>query len=197
MLVMAIFVFIRLQFFYADNSSELCGKYLRMKKYYHIYTKGLEDDIIFRCEDDFVAGMNYVPIVLYGRDLTLLAFVLMSNHFHFILYGTEDAVRDFIEIYKNQMSRYLNKKYGTCKLLRRIRTGISLIANNEVMKEKIAYVLNNPVTAGLNCFMSGYEWGSGRCYFAGTDDSKVCTCLSDVTVRGQRTFLRSHVKFPQ
>lgn len=53
-----------------------------MKRYWHIYTKGLEDDLIFRCEEDFVVGMNNVPVALHGKDIVILAFVLMTNHFH-------------------------------------------------------------------------------------------------------------------
>ena len=59
-----------------------------MKKFYHVCTKGLEDDVIFRKDTDYVAGMNFVPISLLGLAIKILAFTLMSNHFHFLLYGT-------------------------------------------------------------------------------------------------------------
>ena len=97
-----------------------------MKRYWHIYTKGLEDDLIFRCEEDFVVGMNYVPVALHGKDIVILAFVLMTNHFHFIVCAREDVARQFIETYKNLVSRYVYVKYSTSELLKGVNAGILL-----------------------------------------------------------------------
>ena len=168
-----------------------------MKRYWHIYTKGLEDDLIFRCEEDFVVGMNYVPVALHGKDIVILAFVLMTNHFHFIVCAREDVARQFIETYKNLVSRYVYVKYSTSELLKGVNAGISMITETEKLKEKIAYVLNNPVAAGINCFPQRYEWGSGECYFAGEDRNGFCVPLSSYQVRVQRKMLRSHTKLPQ
>ena len=57
---------------------------MNVKRYYHVYTKGLEDDVIFRNREDFVAGMNYVPVSLKNAGVDVIVFVLMSNHFHFL-----------------------------------------------------------------------------------------------------------------
>ena len=89
-----------------------------MKRYYHVYTKGLEQDVIFRERADYIVGMNYVPVSLHGLDLQLLAFVLMSNHFHFVIYGTKDECDRFINLYKLLVSRYVRIRYGTAKILR-------------------------------------------------------------------------------
>lgn len=169
-----------------------------MKCYYHVYTKGLEDDVIFRCDEDYVAGMNYVPVVLNGKDIFVLAFVLMSNHFHFILYATQQDAIEFINAYKILVSRYIFEKYGVSELLRKVKAGVSVIRDeSEELKEKIAYVLNNPTAAGINCFATGYEWGSGRCYFSGIRRQDMNVPLSSYSVRAQRTLLHSHVKLPQ
>ena len=60
-------------------------------KFFHVYTRGLEDDVIFRDRGDYVAGMNYVPVSIKLSEVHALAFVLMSNHFHFILGGTKES----------------------------------------------------------------------------------------------------------
>ena len=60
-----------------------------MKKYYLITTEHLEDKLWFREEEDFVVGMNYVALqALLSPEVLVLAFILMSNHVHFVLYGT-------------------------------------------------------------------------------------------------------------
>jgi REP element-mobilizing transposase RayT len=55
--------------------------------YFHVYTKGLEDALVFRDREDFVAGMNLVAVVCFSVNVRLLAFVLMSNHVHFVVKG--------------------------------------------------------------------------------------------------------------
>lgn len=166
-----------------------------MKRYYHVYTKGLEQDVIFRERADYIVGMNYVPVSLHGLDLQLLAFVLMSNHFHFVIYGTKDECDRFINLYKRLVSRYVRIRYGTAKILRSVQTSCTEIdPDNEALKRLIAYVLNNPVKAGINCMPQNYEWGSGRCYFTNFDRNPHKRPLSDFGVREQIALLKSETK---
>ena len=168
------------------------------KRFYHVYTKGLERDIIFRERADYVTGMNYVPVSLTGLDLKLLAFVLMSNHSHFVFYGSKEEIMRFINMYKRLVSRYISNKYGDRKLLRAIETGCTEIdLNNEGLKRITAYVLNNPVKAGVNCLPQNYEWGSGACYFSNIDVYAETVPLSYMSVREQIRLLRSETKVNQ
>lgn len=162
--------------------------------FYHVYTKGLEDDVIFRERCDYVVGMNYVPVSLCGMDAVMLAFVLMSNHFHFIIYATREECELFIDRYKRLVSRYVRNKYGTRKILRSVKTSCSEIdLTDEGLKRLIAYVLNNPVKAGVNCMPQNYEWGTGWCYFTNIEYAP-CKRLADFGVRQQTKILKSEVK---
>lgn len=166
-----------------------------MKRYYHVYTKGLEQDVIFRERADYIVGMNYVPVSLHGLDLQLLAFVLMSNHFHFVIYGTKDECDRFINTYKKVVSMYVRKKYGTRKILRAVKVSCSEVdSRDDGLKRLIAYVLNNPVKAGIKCLPQNYEWGSGRCYFTNLMEGHLLKQLSDYNVREQIALLKSEVK---
>lgn len=170
----------------------------RGRRYFHVYTKGLEDDIIFKERADFIAGMNYVPVAMAGLCIDLLAFVLMSNHFHFIIYADKHECERFIDNYKRLVSRYVRNKYGTSKILRAVKTSCCVIEQaDEGLKRLIAYVLNNPVKAGINCMPQNYEWGSGRCYFTNYEDKSFLRRLSEFGVRQQIAILRSGVKLNQ
>ena len=168
------------------------------RRYFHVFTKGLEDDIIFKERADFIAGMNYVPVAMSGLCIDLLAFVLMSNHFHFIIYADKHECERFIDNYKRLVSRYVRNKYGTSKILRAVKTSCCVIEPaDEGLKRLIAYVLNNPVKAGINCMPQNYEWGSGRCYFTNYEDKSFQRRLSEFGVRQQIAILRSEVKLNQ
>ena len=169
-----------------------------MKKFFHVCTKGLEDDIIFRNDSDFIAGMNFVPISLLGLQIRILAFTLMSNHFHFLIYGTRAEAVAFIEMYKNMIGRYVRNTYGTPEILRRIKTGVYQIGDSlEELKQKLAYILNNPVAAGVNVFPLMYEWGSGRYYFVHRELRDAPVLLSSMTIREQTKMFHSNKQLPQ
>lgn len=188
------FVINCVKFFYADNVPEICA----MKSYYHIYTKGLVDDLIFRDREDYIAGMNYVAISVHQTLVCMLAFVLMSNHFHFVVYAEAHEAEQFINLYKNLISRYVALKYGTHKLLYKVKTTCANVdVADEGLKRLIAYVLNNPVSAGVNCMPQSYEWGSGRCYFSNIDYYKDSRPVTGLGVREACVKLKSKIRLSE
>lgn len=165
--------------------------------YFHVYTKGLEENLLFRCQDDFVAGMNLLAVTVFGCDVVMMAFVLMSNHFHFVLDAEQEQAEEFVRLYKCYIARYLRFKYGDVKFLRRLKTSVVQIDDaDEGLKRLIAYVLNNPVKAGINCVPQGYEWSSARCYFNDRDYRVDAVRLDDFSVRMLRNLLHSKKRLP-
>jgi REP element-mobilizing transposase RayT len=57
--------------------------------YYHLFSDGFRTDVLFEDVKAFVAGMNIVALCYLKCEARILAFVLMDNHVHFILYGEE------------------------------------------------------------------------------------------------------------
>ena len=81
-------------------------------------TDHLVDGLWFREMEDFKVGMNYVAVQASRSRVVVLAFILMSNHVHFVLYGTREDVLAFIYGFKTRYSRYLQRKYGLPEFLR-------------------------------------------------------------------------------
>ena len=63
--------------------------------YFHLCSKGWEEDLIFSCREEFIHGMNMVACSVDRLGVRLLAFCLMNNHFHFILGEEIDKVYEF------------------------------------------------------------------------------------------------------
>lgn len=146
---------------------------MNKKEYWLISTSGMENKLWFRDDEDFKVGMNYIPIVASLIDVIIMAFILMSNHVHFVVYCTKQQALAFIERYKKQYSQYYGQKYEKCRLLKRNGVQIDLLPEDEEAREKaIAYVLMNSVDANLclNCY--DYKWGSAACYFSNADLEK-------------------------
>lgn len=138
-----------------------------MKKYYVVTTGKIENAVMFRNDEDFTAGMNYVAIVASRHSrVKVVAFILMSNHVHFVLIGTREDVDAFTLDFKVRYSLYFSRKYGVKGLLKRNEIDVREIETTPEAKEQaIAYVLMNCVAANI-CFQANqYPWGTGNIYF--------------------------------
>ncbi|MBR0109925.1 MAG: hypothetical protein IJM05_04940 [Bacteroidales bacterium] len=138
-----------------------------MKKYYVVTTGKIENAVMFRDDEDFTAGMNYVAIVASRHPrVKVVAFILMSNHVHFVLIGAREDVEAFTLDFKVRYSLYFSRKYGVKGLLKRNKIDVSEIETTPEAKEQaIAYVLMNCVAANI-CFQANqYPWGTGNIYF--------------------------------
>ena len=166
-----------------------------MKSYFFVTTDHLTDRLWFREEEDFRVAMNYVALVAFITGCNVLAFILMSNHVHFVLRCSREEAEVFIIKFKRLYAAYYQKKYGMCELLRRNSADIRGVrADDESLEKAIAYVLMNCVAANICLEPSGYPWGTGNVFFNRNPLSG--TRLGDLSGRAQVRILKSNVKLP-
>lgn len=134
--------------------------------YYHICTEGSKENVLFREEDDYISAMNYIAITCIEHKMNLLAFCVMSNHFHFIVRSEFFAAKKFMISIKRRCSMKHWFKYGENKLLDRAQHPICIkeITDMDYLKSAIAYVLRNPFSA-TGELMWTYPWSSIGTYF--------------------------------
>lgn len=138
-----------------------------MRGFWLVTTDHLEDRIWFKDEEDFKVAMNIVAILSTMIGLRIVAFVLMSNHVHFILECDKALAKIFIDRFKKMYSQYYNKKYGTNALLHRNGVDYQEVAvGDESFERAVAYVQMNSVAANICLHPSGYPWGTGPTFFA-------------------------------
>lgn len=137
-----------------------------MRRFYLVTTEHLEDALWFRDPEDFAVGMNLVAVQASVSAVIVLVFILMSNHVHFVLYGTRKEVEEFVQRFKGRYSQYYCRKWGVKEFLRRNKVNIKELPDEpEVLERAIAYVLMNCVAAGICTHPSLYPWGCGSALF--------------------------------
>ena len=135
-------------------------------RFYLVTTDHLTDKIWFRDDVDFKVAMNYVAIVSFVTGVKVLAFILMSNHVHFVLQCSEKDAHAFIEEFKRRYGMHLNKRYGVKDFLRHNKVDVQeLSLEDESLERGIAYVLMNSVAANICLNAADYPWGSANIYF--------------------------------
>ena len=167
--------------------------------YFHICTDGRALSWMFQDEKDFIAGINRIAICHLRTCVEIIAFVLMDNHVHFVLYGTMPQCKTFINLYKRLTGKWVLIKYGISDYLRGLPTEILRIENEESLLNTLAYLDRNPPMAGYRYMHSEYPWGSSKYIFRDTktfEKEESWKSASSYTRRALRAILNSKVEIP-
>lgn len=148
------------------------------KHFRHICTAGLEKEIIFKTDADYIFGMNSIPVCMADKDISMYAFCLMDNHVHFIAHGTEEDCGGFIKAYR--------KRLFTLADMSSVDICMKEIDDTEYLKRAIAYVLRNPPAAGLAVLPTHYRWSSGPLYFNDGNTLTVNRPVTDIAHMSKR-----------
>lgn len=165
------------------------------KGYFHVSSHGLERNDIFKNREDFVQGMNYIAIIVLGFDVVILAFCLMSNHFHFVLYGTRSECVRFAEEYKRRCSIRMRYSAGDVHAMKDVEVQLFHVGSAEYLENVIAYVLRNPIAAGICMMPYHYMWSSMSLYFTGGKQYQGKS-LNEMSERKRFRTIRSRVSVP-
>ena len=161
-----------------------------------VSTNHLEGRLWFRDDDDFKVGMNYVAILSAILNIKVVAFILMSNHVHFILEGTREDALLFITEFKRRYSKYYQQKYGIREFLRNNGVDIRPVElEGESLERAIAYVQMNCVAANICMHPTLYSWGTGQAFF--NPNRQEGEYLFELSRRAQMKILHSNVKPPK
>ena len=158
-------------------------------------TDHLTDRIWFRDDDDYKMGMNLAAILAVALQVEVVSFILMSNHVHFVLCCSYEQADRFMEEFKRRYSQYMNHKYKTKELLRRVHVDIRPISEmDESMEWAIAYVQMNPVAARICLHPTGYRWGTGDAFFK--EKPAKGRQLGSISERARKRLLHSNEVLP-
>lgn len=141
------------------------GQVINVRNCWHFCTDGNDIDALFYEEEDFIDGMNRVFIVHSKYRVTILAFVLMDNHLHFILHGGLRECYRFMQDYLNRTSKYISIKYHMTNKLDGVTLSHQKIDSDKYLMTAICYVIKNPPVAGIPYMSWNYPWSSGSLYF--------------------------------
>lgn len=126
----------------------------------HVYARGHSKHKIFIDEQDYITFLvllqrylsaeeardRYgVPYPNFYNKLELLAYCLMPNHFHLLIYQRQPkAMAQFMQSVLTSYSRYFNKKYKRSGSLFESRYKASMISDESYLEHISRYIHLNP-----------------------------------------------------
>ena len=140
----------------------------------HIMHRGNNRQEIFFTEDDYLRFQDDVKRALDQYECNLHAYVLMTNHFHFLLspHSNEDLSR-FMQALGRRYVRYINQRHQRSGTLWEGRFKSSLIDSERYLLACYRYIEENPVRANMVDTISGYRWSSYRANALGQSDKLI------------------------
>ena len=141
------------------------GQKIKIKNCWHFSTDGNAVDAMFENDDDFIAGMNRVFVVVQGYNVVILAFSLMDTHVHFILYGTFEECNRFMHEYVRLTSWYISVTHKESNKLDGVPIRHQPVEDDAYLKIVICYTVKNAPVGGIMFNALDYPWSSGPLYF--------------------------------
>lgn len=127
--------------------------------YYHVVTRGTGRQIVFEEDSDRYAFLRTVRKVFGDAGLLLIAWCLMSNHVHLVVFDEKQqlsmAMRNVLSAY----ARRFNARGAHTGHVFQQPFSSSPIEDDAYMLAAVRYVHDNPAKAGI-CAAEDYPWSS-------------------------------------
>jgi len=146
-------------------------------EYYHVYSRGVAKQKIFLDTQDYEVFLGlfkrylsqeqsrssrHGPYPHYGTRLKLVAYCLMPNHIHLLVYQTDETVIiEFMRSLMTSYSMYFNRKYKRVGPVFQSRYRASRISHSNYLEHISRYIHLNPRD------WQNYPYSSLK-YFTGT-----------------------------
>jgi len=119
-------------------------------QYYHIYNRGVNREAIFFLPDNYVYLLRLPKKNIARYGLSLAAYCLMPNHYHFLLKPTcDNTVAPFMQSIFGAYTQAVNRQQGRQGPLFQGRFRAILIEGEGYFIQLARYIHANPVLSGL------------------------------------------------
>jgi putative transposase len=130
---------------------------------YHVLNRGNARAEVFHKRDDYVAFLKLLPLAVERLPMRVLAFCVMPNHFHMVLWPYEagDLGRFMQWLLTSHVRRY-HRHYQSSGHVWQGRFKAFPIQQDEHLLAVLRYVERNPLRANLVQRAEDWQWSSLR-----------------------------------
>lgn len=118
--------------------------------FFHVFSRGIASPApLFRDDDDRRTFLDLVRCTARRHDWTCHAICLLSTHYHLVLASRREDLSRGLARLNSLYAQYANARNGTLGHVFAGRFGARVIESEAYLYDACAYVLQNPVRAGL------------------------------------------------
>jgi REP element-mobilizing transposase RayT len=124
--------------------------------YYHLYNRGNNRQNIFFERENYLFFLRQFRHYLIGQTLQVIAYCLMPNHYHFLVYLQADNLSQKMQAFTLSYTKAINRRYQRSGSLFQGRFQTIPVNDENYLLYLSRYIHLNPVKAGL--VRSPQEW---------------------------------------
>ena len=118
--------------------------------YYHVYNRGVNREAIFRNRENYLFLLRRLKECADKFCITLIAYCLMPNHYHFLLrQDGEASISDFVQAIFNSYTKAFNKMYTRSGTLFEGAFKSILVDSDEYLVHLCRYIHRNPIDTNV------------------------------------------------
>ena len=129
---------------------------------FHVTARGVAGAPIQADEIDCRRFVSYLCLATKNAGWRLLAYCLMTNHFHLVVLGERDAMSRGMHTLNGRHAQTFNTRHGRRGHLFQERFHAQVVRDDVHLASACAYVLDNPVRAGLCADREAWLWSGGE-----------------------------------
>jgi putative transposase len=119
-------------------------------QFYHIYNRGAHQVPIFKEPDNYLFVLRKIKHYTLEFSLTLIAYCLMSNHYHFLIRQNGEHPAGLLpQRVFNSYSKAYNKRYGHSGTLFEGNYKVKPVLETSHLLHLCRYIHGNPVKDGF------------------------------------------------
>ena len=126
--------------------------------FFHITARSVKETMLFRDDRDRLMFALLLGWAIRRFGLRLHAYCLMGTHYHAIVEGPTERVSRAVQWFQSHHAREYNARHGRRGALFAERFASWVISTDEHLEAATAYVLANPVEAGLVSKPEDWPW---------------------------------------
>ena len=148
----------------------------------HLCTPGEKQPIVFKDPEDYVFTMTLMAMCAFDcPSVQVITFIIMSNHIHVVLCGSEDDVLAFFAMFKRRLQRYLAEKEQRTDLSNFTCEKPIPIETLESLRNQICYTNRNNYVVDPGQTPFSYPYGANAYYFMPAVQKWKDVCFGDLT----------------
>jgi len=126
--------------------------------YFHVFSRSVAETPLYRDDADRGRFVGYLRACERAHRWTCHAFCLMTTHYHLVVESNCGALSRGLQALNGRYARSFNRRHGRFGHLFAERFSARAIGDDEYLVEACAYVLQNPVKAGLCDRTEEWPW---------------------------------------
>jgi REP element-mobilizing transposase RayT len=131
---------------------------------YHVIQRGNNKKYVLEKDEDKGFLINQVKKYKSGLGYKIYGFVIMDNHYHFIIQTFEQPLQKIMHRWNSNYSKYYNEKYAVEGHVFQSRYKSVFVQDEKYLLALLRYIHNNPIRAGIANTTKDYKWSSDVFY---------------------------------